>query len=91
MGVWLDFDNFDTPIIAFQMNSRGAEKFRKLTGIENKGKRLAIIIGNKVRTAPIIEEEIVEGEGSIFGDFSMDEAEEFVEMFMNSSAPIWIE
>ena len=89
--VWLDLDSFDTPVIDFQMNSRGAEKFRKLTGIENKGKRLAIIINNKIRTAPIIEEEIVKGGGSIFGDFSKDEAEEFVQMFMNSSASIGIE
>lgn len=89
--VWLNLDSFDTPVIDFLMNSRGAEKFRKLTGIENKGKRLAIIISNKIRTAPIIEEEIVKGEGSIFGDFSMDEAEEFVQMFMNGSAPFRIE
>ena len=55
--VWLDRDSFDTPVIDFQMNSRGAVEFKKLTGVENKGKRLAIIISNKIRTAPTIEEQ----------------------------------
>lgn len=89
--VWLDRDNFDTPVIDFQMNSRGADEFKRLTGAENKGKRLAIIICNKIRTAPTIEEQIVGGAARITGDFSADEAEEFVQMFMNSSAPIRFE
>ena len=89
--VWLDLDSFNTPVIDFQMNSRGAVEFKRLTGMENKGKRLAIIISNKIRTAPTIEEQIDGGAGSIFGDFSTDEAEEFVLMFMNSSAPIRID
>ncbi len=89
--VWLDLDTFNSPVIDFQMSSRGAIEFKKLTGMENKGKRLAIIISNKIRTAPTIEEQIVGGAGSIFGDFSTDEAKEFVQMFMNSSAPIRID
>ncbi len=89
--VWLDLDTFNTPVIDFQMSSRGTIEFQRLTGMENKGKRLAIIISNKIRTAPTIEEQIVGGAGSIFGDFSTDEAKEFVQMFMNSSAPIRID
>lgn len=89
--VWLDLDSYEVPVIDFQMNSEGAVEFKRLTGVENKGKRLAIIISNKIRTAPTIEEQIIGGAGQILGDFSPDEAEEFVQMFMNSGAPFRIE
>lgn len=89
--VWVDHDSYDTPVIDFLMSSRGADEFQKMTGAENRGKRLAIIIGNKIRSAPTIEEQIVGGSGQITGDFSKDEAEEFVHMLMNSSAPFRIE
>lgn len=84
--VWVDSDSYDTPVIDFLMNSRGAAEFKRMTGAENKGKRLAIIIGNKIRSTPTIEEQIVGGAGQITGDFSTDEAEEFVHMLMNGSA-----
>ena len=84
--VWVNRDSFDTPVIDFQMSSRGAVEFKRLTGAENEGRRLAIIISNKIMTAPRIMEQIDEGTGQISGVFATDEVEEFVNILMNSSA-----
>ena len=89
--VWVNRDSFDNPIIDFVMSSRGAVEFKRLTGAENKGKRLAIIIGNKIRSAPTIMEEMVGGGGQVLGDFSVDEAEDFVHLLINSGVPYRIE
>ena len=89
--VWVDRDSFDNPIIDFVMSSRGAVEFKRLTGAKNKGKRLAIIIGNAIRSAPTIMEEMAGGGGQVLGDFSADEAEDFVDMLIYNGVPYRIE
>lgn len=89
--VWVNRDSFDTPVIDFEMSSRGAVEFKRLTGAENTGRRLAIIINNKIMSAPRIMEQIDEGTGQISGIFATDEVEDFVDILMNSSVPLIIE
>ena len=50
----------------------GAQKFGKTT-TENVGKRLAIVLDNKVISAPVIREAITGGSGTISGNFSFQE------------------
>lgn len=45
------------PVVAFQMNPRGAVNFGKLTG-DNIGNRLAIVLDNIVHSAPVIQSKI---------------------------------
>jgi len=52
------------PAIFFTLNSQGAAIFGDVTG-KNVGKRLAIVVDNKVYSAPVIEERIGGGSGQI--------------------------
>lgn len=59
--------------VAFRLNRRGAMEFSRLTG-DNIGRRLAIVLDGKVRSAPVIQSKIPGGEGRITGLDSDDEA-----------------
>ena len=61
------------PVINFTLNSEGAKKFGDYTGA-NVGKRLAIVLDNKVYSAPSINERIGGGSGQISGNFTQEEA-----------------
>ncbi|WP_457563014.1 protein translocase subunit SecD [Caminibacter pacificus] len=52
------------PAIFFTLNSQGAQIFGDITG-KNVGKRLAIVVDNKVYSAPTIQERIGGGSGQI--------------------------
>ncbi|MEO1941707.1 MAG: protein translocase subunit SecD [Campylobacterales bacterium] len=52
------------PAIFFSLNSEGAEIFGDVTG-KNVGKKLAIVVDNKVYSAPVIQERIGGGHGQI--------------------------
>ncbi|WP_439099153.1 protein translocase subunit SecD [Campylobacter vicugnae] len=68
------FDNqTNTPIINFTLNAQGASIFADFTGA-NVGKRLAIVLDDRVYSAPSINERIGGGSGQISGGFSIEEA-----------------
>ncbi|WP_457560318.1 protein translocase subunit SecD [Caminibacter sp.] len=52
------------PAIFFTLNSEGARIFADVTG-KNVGKRLAIVVDNRVYSAPVIQERIGGGSGQI--------------------------
>ena len=56
--------NTNQPAIFFTLNSQGAAIFADVTG-KNVGKRLAIVVDNKVYSAPVIQERIGGGSGQI--------------------------
>ena len=66
------YDN-GKPVITFKLNSYGAEVFADITS-NNIGKMLAIVLDNKVITAPTINGRIDGGAGIISGDFTFEEA-----------------
>ncbi|EAI2893824.1 protein translocase subunit SecD [Campylobacter upsaliensis] len=66
-------DTSTYPVINFTLNSEGAKKFADYTGA-NVGKRLAIVLDNKVYSAPSINERIGGGSGQISGAFTQEEA-----------------
>ena len=61
------------PIVYFNLDRLGSQKFAKATS-ENVGKRLAIVLDNKVISAPSIRESITGGSGTISGGFTFQEA-----------------
>jgi len=71
----VDFDqsSFGQPYVGFSLNPEGSRKFAKVTR-ENIGRRLAIVLDGKVKSAPRIETEIPSGQGRISGRFSQEEA-----------------
>ncbi len=56
------------PIVNFRFNSSGARKFAEATQA-NVGKPFAIVLDNKVISAPVIREPILGGSGPDFGEF----------------------
>jgi preprotein translocase subunit SecD len=65
-------DENNLPAVSFSMNPEGARKFGKVTE-ENIGRQLAIILDNRVVSAPRIESRITD-EGRIHGSFTPQEA-----------------
>ncbi|HEX7019965.1 MAG TPA: hypothetical protein VF159_08150, partial [Gemmatimonadaceae bacterium] len=65
-------DENGQPAVHFSLKPEGARKFGRVTG-ENIGRRLAIILDNRVQSAPVIEGRISD-EGRISGSFTSQEA-----------------
>lgn len=65
--------NSNSPVINFTLNSQGAAIFADYTE-KSVGKRLAIVLDNKVYSAPNINERIGGGSGQISGNFTTEEA-----------------
>ncbi len=61
------------PVVAFRFNNAGARKFADIT-TENVGKPFAIVLDNKVITAPVIRSPIIGGSGIISGNFTVESA-----------------
>ncbi|MBV1696779.1 MAG: protein translocase subunit SecD [Hyphomicrobiales bacterium] len=61
------------PIVSFRFNSSGARKFAEATQA-NVGKPFAIVLDNKVISAPVIREPILGGSGQISGNFTVQQA-----------------
>jgi preprotein translocase subunit SecD len=61
------------PVVNFRFNSSGARKFAEATQA-NVGKPFAIVLDNKVISAPVIREPILGGQGQISGNFTVQSA-----------------
>src|SRR3984885_10156464 len=61
------------PVVNFRFNTAGARKFSQATS-ENVGQPFAIVLDNKVISAPVIREPITGGSGQISGSFTVQAA-----------------
>lgn len=61
------------PIISFRFNQSGARKFGNFTK-ENVGRPFAIVLDDKVLSAPVIREAILGGSGQISGSYTTESA-----------------
>jgi preprotein translocase subunit SecD len=68
-----DIRSAGKPVVNFELNRQGARIFSRVTGANLK-KRLAIVLDNRVFTAPTIQSKIPYGRGEITGIGEMDEA-----------------
>ena len=62
-------------VVVFNLDRVGAKKFAKATS-KGVGRQLAIVLDNKIISAPTISEAIVAGSGQISGDFTFHSATE---------------
>lgn len=67
------FDEMSAPVVHLEFNAEGAAKFAHVTG-NNVNRQLAIVLDNKVYSAPSIQGRITGGSAQITGRFSFDEA-----------------
>lgn len=78
------------PVVHFSMNHYGAQKFAHFTA-SNQGKRIAIILDNKILSAPIINQPIIGGEGIISGNFTIEQATDLALMLRTGALPASLE
>ncbi|WP_158521586.1 protein translocase subunit SecD [Candidatus Fokinia solitaria] len=74
-------------VVSFSLNSEGAQKFGTYTS-KNVGKYIAIVIDNRIISAPSIKEPIRGGNGMISGSFSLESANELASMLRSGSLPV---
>jgi len=67
------FDQNNQPVVDFTFDATGARKFGEVTQ-ENVGRPFAIILDQKVISAPVIREPILGGRGQISGNFTVQSA-----------------
>jgi preprotein translocase subunit SecD len=80
-------DEWNSPAVSFTLNSEAGRRFEKLT-TENIGKRIAIILDNRIISAPSVESAIPAVSGGIIrGRFSPEEAEDLVVMLKAGALP----
>jgi len=93
-AAFMSFDqsHFNEPYVSIQFNADGAKKFAKITQ-ENVGRRLAIVLDGKVKSAPQIREAIPSGQAQITGRFSKEEAGDLAIVLKVGAlpAPVYIE
>jgi len=75
------------PIVNFGFNSAGGKKFAKLTQ-ENVGKRFAIVVDNKIISAPVINTPILGGSGYIQGNFTVESANQLAIALRSGKLPV---
>ncbi|MFO1123409.1 MAG: protein translocase subunit SecD [Hyphomicrobiales bacterium] len=80
------FDQQNRAVVSFRFNTRGAERFAKLTR-ENVNKPFAIILDNEVVSAPNINEPILGGSGQISGNFTTEEASDLAIVLRSGALP----
>ena len=78
------------PYVSLSFDSIGADKFAKITR-RNVGRNMAIVLDEKIQSAPVIREAITGGEASISGQFTVDEADTLKIVLRSGSLPAPIE
>lgn len=74
------------PVVTFRFDAAGAKRFGRVTQ-ENVGLPFAIVLDNKVISAPVIREPILGGTGQISGNFSVQEANDLAVLLRSGALP----
>ena len=81
------FDNKNNEtIVSFTLDRVGSKKFAKAT-TNNVGRRLAIILDNKIISAPQVREPILGGNGQISGNFTFQSATDLALLLRSGALP----
>jgi preprotein translocase subunit SecD len=78
------------PYVELVLNSAGARLFEKITAANVK-RRLAIVLDNRVYSAPVIQERIGGGRASITGSFDIKEARDLAIVLRAGALPAPVE
>jgi preprotein translocase subunit SecD len=77
---------YNEPYVSLSFDARGARVFEQITG-QNIKKRLAIVLDNKVNSAPVIQDKISGGRAQITGRYTMDEAKDLAIVLRAGALP----
>jgi len=73
-------------VVSLKMNKEGSKIWRKMTG-DNLKREVAILLDNKVVSAPVVQSEIKDGNSQISGDFSVREAQDLANVLKVGKLP----
>ena len=73
-------------VVSFTFDRSGSKKFGRVTS-ENVGRRIAIVLDNKIISAPVVQEPILTGQGQISGDFTFQSATDLALMLRSGALP----
>lgn len=85
-NAYVDYGQFGAPEISFTLTPEGAKIFSQLTRA-NIGRRLAIVLDGKVKSAPTIQSEISD-QGQITGRFTPQEAFDLALVLRSGALPV---
>lgn len=77
---------FNEPFVSIEFDRKGARTFERITG-ENVKRRLAIVLDDKVYSAPVIQERIPGGTARITGNFTTQEAHDLAIILRAGALP----
>jgi preprotein translocase subunit SecD len=80
------FDQYNRPTVSFKFDTLGAKKFGDATR-NNVGQVFAIVLDDKVISAPRINEPIPGGSGQISGNFTVQEAQDLALLMRAGALP----
>ncbi|MDW8105600.1 MAG: protein translocase subunit SecD [Armatimonadota bacterium] len=86
----LVYDPVGRPQVAFEFNAEGARRFGDFTR-KHVGEILAIVLDNRIISAPRINEPILGGQGVIEGNFTATEAAELALLLNSGALPVPLE
>ncbi|MGV1098640.1 protein translocase subunit SecD [Thiovibrio sp. JS02] len=82
--------SFNEPYVSLDLTGRGGKIFGQVTE-RNVGQRLAIVLDEVVRSAPVIREKILGGSAQISGSFSYEEAADLAIVLRVGALPAPVE
>ncbi len=82
----VEFGQFSQPQVSVRFDGRGSRIFDRITSA-NVGKRLAIVLDNRIYSAPVIQERISGGSAIISGSFSDEEARDLAIVLRAGALP----
>jgi preprotein translocase subunit SecD len=85
---WLGQDEYGGLAVHFTTTADGATKFADVTAKKNWGKKLAIVIDNKVRSAPRLNVQINSGQAMINGNFTYEEVNTLTRIIKEGALPV---
>jgi len=74
------------PVVSFRFDSTGAKRFGKVTQ-DNVGRPFAIVLDDRVISAPVIREPILGGAGIISGNFTFQETQDLALLLRAGALP----
>jgi SecD/SecF fusion protein len=78
--------NTNEPLVTFRFDRAGAARFAEITQA-NVGRPFAIVLDDKVLSAPVIREPITGGSGQISGNFTVEEATDLAALLRAGALP----
>lgn len=86
-GAWPGLDSYGNPVVDIEFNAHGAQIFSEVTS-RSVNKPIAIILDNKIISAPNVREPIPSGKAQISGNFSAEEVQDLVIKLKAGALPI---